>query len=97
MVTRNGEAGKPARESGDQMFVIATDLFALEVAVEPPPPVLNRIVPGAPAMVLVPELTNSGFAGEVKGIDKGVVVVEFVSGMPAVKPGMKADVRFKLE
>ena len=97
VVTRNGEVGKPAREAGDQMFVIATDLFALEVTVEPPPPVLNRIVPGEPAMVLVPELTNSGFAGEVKGIDKGVVVVQFVSGLPAVKPGMKADVRFKLE
>jgi HlyD family secretion protein len=97
VVTRNGEPGKPARESGDQMFVIATDLFALEVAVEPPPPILNRIVPGLPAMVLVPELTNAGFAGEVKGIDKGVVVVQFVSGLPAVKPGMKADVRFKLE
>jgi hypothetical protein len=67
------------------------------VTVEPTPPVLNRIVPGMPAMVLVPELTNAGFAGEVKGIDKGVVVVQFVSGLPAVKPGMKADVRFKLD
>ena len=97
VVTRSGQPGKPARDAGDQMFVIATDLFALEVTVEPPPPVLNRIVPGMPAMVLVPELTNAGFAGEVKGIDKGVVVVQFVSGLPAVKPGMKADVRFKLD
>jgi multidrug resistance efflux pump len=97
VVTRNGEPGKPARESGDQMFVIATDLFALEVAVEPPPPVLKRLVPGLPAMVLVPELTNAGFAGEIKSIDKGVVVVQFVSGLPAVKPGMRADVRFKLD
>jgi multidrug resistance efflux pump len=97
VVTRNGEPGRPARESGDQMFVIATDLSALEVTVEPPPPVLKRLVPGLPAMVLVPELTSAGFEGEVKGIDQGVVVVEFVSGLPAVKPGMKADVRFKLE
>jgi multidrug resistance efflux pump len=97
VVTRSGQPGKPARESGDQMFVIATNLFALEVAVEPPPPVLKRIVPGLPAMVLVPESTNAGFAGEVKGIDKGVVVVQFVSGLAAVKPGMKADVRFKLD
>jgi multidrug resistance efflux pump len=97
VMTRNGEPGKPAREYGDQMFVIATDLFALEVTVEPPPPVLNRIVPGMPVMVLVPELTNTGFAGEVKGIDKSVVVVQFVSSLPNVKPGMKADVRFKLD
>jgi multidrug resistance efflux pump len=97
VVTRNGEPGKPAREFGDQMFVIATDLSALEVTVEPPPPVLKRIVPGLPAMVLVPELTSAGFEGEVKGIDKGAVVVQFVSGLSDVRPGMKADVRIKLE
>ena len=96
VVTRNGEPGQPAREFGDQMFGIATDLFALEVTVEPPPPVLKRIVPGLPAMVLVPELTSAGFEGEVKGVDKGVVV-QFVSGLPAVRPGMKADVRIKLD
>ena len=96
VVTRNGEPGKPAREFGDQMFLIATDLSALEVTVEPPPPVLKGIVPGLPAMVLVPELTSAGFEGEVKGIDKGAVVVQFVSGLPAVRPGMKADVRIKL-
>ena len=97
VVARNGEPGKPAREPGDQMFVIATDLSALEVTVEPPPPVLKRMVPGLPALVLVPELTSAGFEGEVKGIDKGVVVVQFVSGLAAVRPGMKADVRIKLE
>ena len=97
VVTRNGEPGKPARESGDQMFVIATDLFALEVTVEPLPPVLKRIVPGLPAMVLVPELTSAGFEGQVQGVDKGVVVVQFVSGLPSVRPGMKADVRIKLD
>jgi multidrug resistance efflux pump len=96
VVARNGEQGKPAREPGDQMFTIATDLSALEVTVEPPPPVLSRIVPGLPAMVLVPELTSAGFEGEVQGIDKGVVVVQFVSALPAVRPGMKADVRIKL-
>jgi multidrug resistance efflux pump len=97
VVTRNGGPGRPAREFGDQMFGIATDLAALEVTVEPPPPVLKNIVPGLPAMVLVPELSGASFEGEVKGIDKGAVVVQFVSGLPAVRPGMKADVRIKLE
>jgi hypothetical protein len=53
-------------------------------------------VPGLPAMVLVPELTSAGFQAEVKGIDNGVVVVQFVSGLASVRPGMKADVRIKL-
>jgi hypothetical protein len=58
---------------------------------------LSRIVPGLPAMVLVLELTSAGFEGVVKGIDKGAVVVQFVSGLAAVRPGMKADVRIKLD
>ena len=96
VVARNGDPGKPARDSGDQMFAIATDLSALEVTVTPPPAILSRIVPGLPAMVLVPELTSAGFQAEVKGIDNGVVVVQFVSGLASVQPGMKADVRIKL-
>jgi multidrug efflux pump subunit AcrA (membrane-fusion protein) len=94
VVARNGEPGRPAM--GD-LFEIATDMFALEVVLEPPPPVLNRLRPGQQALVLIPDLQSAGIPGTVKAINGGEVVVEFECTLPAVKPGMLADVRFKVE
>ena len=94
VVARNGEPGKPAL--GD-LFEISTDMFALEVVLEPPPPVLNRLRPGQQALVLIPDLQSAGIPGTVKAINAGEVVVEFQCTLPAVKPGMLADVRFKVE
>lgn len=96
VVARNGEAGKPVEEGGD-LFQIATDLYALEVTVEPDPAVLKRIRPGQQALVLVLDLQSAGIPGDVKEIRGGVVVVEFGSAAPAIKPGMQAAVRLKLE
>ena len=45
VVARNGERGKPAAAD---LFTIATDLYALEVPLEPPPAVLNVCVPVSP-------------------------------------------------
>ena len=95
LVVRQGEIGQPA--DGERMFQIATDLAALEVVVEPKPEALKRIYPGMPALVLIPELTNAAITGDVKAIDGKEVVVEFISSMPAILPGMKADVRLKLD
>ncbi len=97
LVARQGEIGQHAEDFGDKMFQLATDLASLEVAVEPKPDVLKRIVPGMPALVLVPELTNAAIAGDVKAIDGNQAIVEFVSPMPSIRPGMKADVRLKLD
>jgi multidrug efflux pump subunit AcrA (membrane-fusion protein) len=98
IVGRKGEAGKPAEEAGDDLFTIATDIYALEVVLEPMPDVVKRIRPGHEALVIVPDLQTGGMPGDVKDVTKdGRVIVEFASSMPAVKPGMKADVRLKLE
>jgi multidrug efflux pump subunit AcrA (membrane-fusion protein) len=94
VLARNGEPGKPAPAD---LFEIATDLFALEVVLQPPPPVLNRLRPGQPALVIIPDLQSAGIGGTVKEINGGEVVVEFECTLPAVKPGMLADVRFKLD
>ncbi len=94
VVARNGEPGKPA--AGD-LFEIATDMFALEVVLEPPPSVLTRLRPGQQALVLIPDLQSAGITGTVKAINGGEVLVDFECTLPAVKPGMPADVRFKLE
>jgi len=94
VVERNGEPGKPAM--GD-LFEIATDMFSLEVVAEPGPAVLNRLRPGQQALVIIPDLQSAGIPGTVKEVSGGQVVVEFECTLPAVKPGMPADVRFRLE
>ncbi len=99
VVGRKGDVGKPAEEAGNDLFQIATDIYALEVVVEPPPPMLKRIHPGQQALVSVLDLQTGGMPGGVKEVkDKeGQVIVEFTSTIPAVRPGMRADVRLKLE
>jgi HlyD family secretion protein len=94
VIARNGEPGQPAM--GD-LFEIATDMFALEVVLEPGPAILNRLRPGQQALVIIPDLQSAGMPGTVKASNGGEVVVEFDCMLPAVKPGMVADVRFKVE
>jgi multidrug resistance efflux pump len=97
IVGRKGEVGKSARDAGDQLFQIATDLFTLNVVAEPKAADLKRIHPGQQALVLVLDLQSAGMPGEVKEIKEPEVIVEFNSNMPAIKPGMRADVRVKLD
>src|SRR5664280_2222637 len=96
VVSRKGEVGGSAAIS-DELFQIATDLYALEVAVEPKAEVLKRIAPGQPALVLVLDLQNAAMPGVVREIKDNQAIVEFNSMLPTIKPGMQADVRFKLE
>ena len=96
VVSRKGDVGGSAGLS-DQLFQIATDLYALEVAVEPKAEVLKRIVPGQAALVLVLDLDGAAMPGVVREIKDNQAIVEFNSTLPSIKPGMQADVRFKLE
>jgi multidrug resistance efflux pump len=97
VVSRKGEVGGSAGEPGDPLFQIATDLYAMEVALEPKAEMLKRIAPGQPALVLVLDLQNAAMPGVVREIKDNQVIVEFDSTLPALKPGMQADVRLKLE
>jgi multidrug resistance efflux pump len=97
VVSRKGEVGGSAGEPGDELFQIATDLYAMEVALDPKAEMLKRIVPGQPALVLVLDLQNAAMPGVVREIKDNQVIVEFDSTLPAIKPGMLADVRLKLE
>jgi HlyD family secretion protein len=94
VVARNGEPGKPA---GADIYEIATDMYALEVALEPTPAVLRRLRPGQPALVLILDLQSAGIPGQVKEIQDNQVVVEFNCTLAAVRPGMSVDVRLKLD
>lgn len=99
VVSREGEVGKSAEEVGDKLFTIATDLYGLEVVLEPKEELMKRFIPGMPASVNVLDLDGASFQGTVKEIkDKEhQVIVEFGSANPNVKPGMIADVRFQFQ
>jgi len=99
VVAREGEIGKSAEGLGDRLFTIATDLFALEVVLEPKEEIMKKIIPGMPVTVSILDLDSAAFEGTVKEIkDKErQVIVEFGSANPSVKPGMVADVRFKFQ
>lgn len=94
VVGRNGEVGSPA---GADLFDIATDMYALEVALEPEPQVLKRLRPGQPALILIPDLQSAGIEGQIREIKGNEVIVEFYSTLAAIRPGMPVDVRLKLD
>jgi multidrug resistance efflux pump len=96
VVSRKGEVGAAAGLS-DELFQIATDLYAMEVPVDVKPELLKRIVPGQPALVLLLDLQSAAMPGVVREIKDNQAIVEFNSTLPAIKPGMQADVRFKLD
>jgi len=95
VVERKGEVGKPVPEAGGALFQIATDIYALEVALDPEPAVLQRMRPGDPALVMILDLQTGGLPGTVKEIKGTQAIVEFTSTMPAIRPGMRADVRLR--
>jgi multidrug resistance efflux pump len=97
VVSRKGEVGADAQPIGSELFQIATDLYALEIALEPKAEILKRLVPGQPALVLVLDLQSAAMQGAVREIKDGQAIVEFNSNLPSIKPGMNADVRLKVE
>jgi len=96
LVSRKGVAGEDVTVEMADMFVIATDLSALQVELEPEPPVLKRLQPGQQAIVVIAESANDNIEGKIKEIKDNKVIVEFLSPSPAIKPGLTARVKLKL-
>jgi multidrug resistance efflux pump len=97
VVGRNGEVGRAVSEAGNDLFQIATDLYALEVPLTAPAAAVNRIRPGQAALVLILDLQSAGMPGTVKSVEGSALVVEFTSTLPDLRPGMRANVRLKLD
>jgi multidrug efflux pump subunit AcrA (membrane-fusion protein) len=95
IVGRSGEVGQPAEELADGLFQIGTDLYDLEVALEAKPEVLRQMKPHQPALVIIPDLQGTSITGEVKEIKDAAAVISFKSAMPAIRPGMVAEVRLQ--
>jgi multidrug resistance efflux pump len=90
------QAGADVEKGFPNLVTITTDLGLLEIVLEPEPPVLKRIQPGAVALVQMPELGTAGLPAAVREIKDGKVIVEFGSPDPAIRPGMTAFVALKL-
>ena len=97
VVGRNGEVGRAVSEAGNDLFQIATDLYALEVPLTAPASAVSRIRPGQPALVLILEMQSAAMPGTVKSVEGSAVVVEFTNTLADLRPGMRADVRLKLD
>ena len=97
VVGRKGEVGQSVQEAGNELFEIGTDLYDLEVVVEPMPDILKRLRPRQAALVILPDLQSTGYPGEIKEIHDKQVVIGFESPTPAIRPGMPAEVRLKPE
>lgn len=97
LISRNGEMGEQVSPQNEDLFQIATDLAALEVVAQPRNSDLSRIKPGSPALVTVPDLPGESLAATMKEVKADQVVLAFASPNPALKPGMTAQVRIRLE
>jgi multidrug efflux pump subunit AcrA (membrane-fusion protein) len=95
VVARHGQVGEPISSSLEDLFQIATDLTTLEVLVAPDPKLLPRIKTDQDAVILVAEAPGP-IPGKVRDIKGGQVVVEFANPLPAVRPGMTAQVKIRL-
>lgn len=93
---RRGQPGEQVDPAMLDLFQIAVDLTALEVILEPEPPVLARIRTGQPAAVRVAEFPNQELSGKVQEVRGTQVIVDFLSPSPVIRPGLTAQVRIKL-
>ena len=77
------------------MFVIALDLSSLEVVVDADPATAQKIRQGQPALIQIAE-APSAIEGAVREVKSGQVFVDFTSPSAAIKPGLTAQVKFKV-
>jgi HlyD family secretion protein len=97
VVARKAEVGKSQAETGADLYSIATDTTALEVVLEPDPPTQKRLKKGQAALVLVSELSTEGIPATVIEVTDNETRVEFTSPTSAIRPGMMAEVRIRVD
>lgn len=96
IVKLGADPGGTVDRTMQDLVQLATDPALLQVVIEPEARVLERIKPGQPALVIVPDVTSEGLVGEVKEVKGTQVIVEFTSPNPVIKHGMSAGVRIKI-
>jgi multidrug resistance efflux pump len=95
IVARCCQVGEPVTAGSTNLFQIAGDLTALQVAASADPSAMERIHPGQTAAVEIPSVPAT-IAGKVREVRPEQVIIEFSSPSQAVRPGMTARVKIKL-
>jgi multidrug resistance efflux pump len=90
VVSVKKSAGEEVAKDEPGLVDIATELTSLELVIEPEPPALSRMKVGLPAQVRVAEMPGEGIPARIRSMDGGVVVLEFASPNPVIRPGMTA-------
>ena len=95
VLARHGQAGEPVYRSVEDLFLIGTDLGNLAVVLSPDAKTLGKIHAGQPAWIQIAEAPGalSGVVREVKGAQ---VYVDFANPLPAIRPGLSAQVKIKV-
>ena len=95
VVGRSGQPGEMVNRGASDLFQIAINLNQLQVVLSPDPKTLERIHPGAPALIQIAEAPE-GITASVREVKSGQVFVDFTSPSPAVRPGLTAQVKLRL-
>lgn len=95
VLARHGQPGEAVGRNVQDLFQIATELTALQVVVVPDAAVLGKIKPGQMASIQIAEAPVA-IQGVVSKVEAGRVFVGFTSPLPAIKPGLTAQVKLKL-
>jgi multidrug resistance efflux pump len=96
VIATRAQAGAEVSPEVEDLFQIGSGLSVLHVVVQPEPPILKRLQPKLPALVMLLEWSPEPVEGEIVSVDAGKVLVAFSRPDPAIRPGMNASVRFKL-
>lgn len=78
----------------EDLFEIAVDLIAMEIATEVPAGLAGKLSAGGKVLVHIAEAGEAPLNGTIREIKDNVAFVEFISPSPAIKPGMTGQVRF---
>jgi HlyD family secretion protein len=96
VLSRKGQPGEAITRATGDFFQLAADALALQVAAEVEASVLPRIKAGQQAVVRAAEFPDD-IPGVVKEVKGSTVLVDFMSPMQEIKPGLTARVKIKLQ
>jgi len=95
VLARNGKPGEPVVRAMGNLFELGTNLGTLDVVIAPDAKVLTRLRPGQQVAVLLAEAPIP-LKGIVREIKAGQVFIEFSNSLPAIRPGLTAQVKIRL-
>ena len=95
VVVRCCQVGEPVSAASTNLFQIAGDLTALQVSATADSATIERLHPGQPAAIEIPNFPGP-ISGTVREVKPEQVLVDFTSPSPAVRPGMTAHLKIKV-